>query len=51
MSKPQVTMYDWEEWLQMWNHELLARYDPMKYNAFAEQSELDNLLASPPPQV
>jgi len=31
-----VTVYDWEAWLRTWNREILARYDPTKYNAFVD---------------
>ena len=45
MSKREVTMYDWGEWLRTWNREIPAHYDATEY------SELHDLLTSPPPQV
>lgn len=39
-------MYDWEEWLQTWNREILARYDPTKYNAFVDPRVTPDVVAS-----
>lgn len=39
-------MHDWEEWLRTWNREILARYDPTKYNAFVDPRVTPEVVAS-----
>jgi hypothetical protein len=37
---------DWESWLQNWNRELLARFDPTERNAFVDPRVTPAVLAS-----
>jgi hypothetical protein len=37
---------DWGAWLQRWNRELLARFDPAEYNAFVDPGVTPAVLAS-----
>jgi hypothetical protein len=37
---------DWQSWLQTWNRELLARYDPAEHNAFVDQRVTPDVIAS-----
>jgi hypothetical protein len=39
-------MPDWESWLDTWNRELLARYDPAEYNAFVDSRVTPEVVAS-----
>jgi SMI1 / KNR4 family (SUKH-1) len=39
-------MHEWEPWLQKWNRELLARYDPAEYNAFVDPQVTPTVLTS-----
>jgi len=41
-----VTVHDWESWLRTWNREILARYDPTKYNAFVDPRVAPDVIAS-----
>lgn len=42
----EATVYDWEEWLQTWNREILTRYDSAKYNAFVDPQVTPQVVAS-----
>src|SRR5437867_7962109 len=39
-------MHDWEPWLQNWNRELLARFDPTERNVFVDPRVTPAVLAS-----
>ncbi len=39
-------MYDWEEWLQTWNREILSHYDATEYNAFVDPRVTPEIIAS-----
>jgi hypothetical protein len=39
-------MHEWQPWLQEWNRELLARYDPTEHNAFVDAQVTPAVLTS-----
>ena len=39
-------MPDWQTWLQTWNRELLARYDPTQHDAFVDPQVTSEVIAS-----
>jgi len=39
-------MHEWQPWLEEWNRELLARYDPTEYNAFVDLQVTPAVLTS-----
>lgn len=39
-------MHEWESWLQGWNRELLARYDPAEADAFVDPQVTPEVVAS-----
>ncbi len=39
-------MHEWQPWLETWNRELLARFDPAEHNAFIDPQVTPAVLAS-----
>ena len=46
MTEPELMVHEWDEWLRTWNREILARYDPTKYNAFIDPLVTPDIIAS-----
>ena len=41
-----MIMHEWQPWLEEWNREILARYDPTEHNAFVDPTVTPAVLSS-----